>query len=64
MVTAMNIRYRMWLRTLRFVASNWLVPFLLGMAAAMFIQADHAVELAEAIVRVCQQSFNTPTDGQ
>ena len=46
---------RILFRAIRFFAFNWFAPFFAGIAAAVFVQATFAIELAGAIVEACSK---------
>ena len=55
----MNVKARLYFRTLRFVAIYWGVPFFLGIAAALAIvtYAEHSI--LQALGDAFEQSFET-----
>lgn len=50
--------WRMWYRTLRFIAWNWSLPFLAGCALSMFLISWGNVELLVGWAEVFDASFN------
>lgn len=48
----MNMRRRIYLRTLWFVARNWFLPFIAGVVTASLVEVHFARELAVAIDEV------------
>lgn len=48
----MNIRHRIYLRTLWFFARNWFIPFLLGAITVTLVESNFAYQLAVAIDNV------------
>jgi len=52
-----NIKFRIWLRTLKFVAFNWALPFFVGVVTALLIDANASLELAAALAQACKQSL-------
>ncbi len=53
------MRRRIFLRTLRYVAYHWTVPFLAGCAAAVALFTLGEVHMAEGLERVFIESFET-----
>lgn len=53
----MNVKSRLYFRTLRFVAIYWGVPFFLGIAAALAIVTYAEVSILESLAEAFDQSF-------
>jgi len=53
----MNVKARLYFRTLRFIALNWGFPFFMGIATAIAIVTYAEASILEALGEAFDQSF-------
>lgn len=56
----MKFRRLIWIRTLRFVAFHWWLPFMMGVITAIIVESHFAYELALAIDEVYSNAHSNP----